>query len=391
MAATTSSGNPAKPNAHNLWAFLLLAIAVGLAWAIRGQHGHERGAAFAGAVAGLGLAAITGHERWVWAAAVGSLGFAVGGAISYGWFVGQALAGSLAAWAAVVATGALWGALGSGALGWGLSAHRRGEWLLIVGILMLGWAWMDGPLSIPLAASGWVARLWLLGALALLVVLALWRASRPVASADGRLARASWPAQGAVVRRLSAAGALGWGLGFPLGIVWLAVGPATGWSVDWWKWMEHTIGACGGLALAWQVTGWREFTTPALSPWHRWAAFGWLFIGIPSWLWANNLVYWGWERRGLPVAAVIVLGCVLIGLVAGSLLVGASAVRARRWLQRPWSQASLRGLFVGEVWIGVLTAIAKTVAQGWGVTQTVFVGCAVWVTGMAVWRRPRVS
>lgn len=352
-------------------AWLIVAVTVMLAWGIRGQHGHERGAAFVGAAAGLALAAVTGRERWVWAALWGSLGFALGGTISYGQFIGGALDGSRPAVAALIGTGLLWGALGGGALAWGYRASRPWERALLAAILVAAWACLEGPLSATLDTGGLRSRGLLLASFSVVVI--------------GLVAYYTVARRDLVIRRLALAGALGLGAGFLVGPQWLAWGPLSGWGIDWWKWMEHTIGLLGGLALAWGAFGLPPAAPPPLAPWHRWAAFGWLLIGIPMWLWANNLVYWWWERRAVSEVVVGMVGMAWLIVLAMYLTVGAARARAGRWFQHPWSPQDLRGLYLAFLWFGTATAVAKTwLPQPWGPTQTVFVGCAVVLTGLVV-------
>lgn len=359
-------------------AWLIVGLTAMLAWGIRGQHGHERGAAFVGAALGMALAAVTGAERWAWAAVWGSLGFAIGGTVSYGWLVSDTLNGSLPALLGLISVGACWGALGAGALGWGFQASRPRERIVVAGLLGLAWLGLDLPLSSMLSATGVAQRAILLAAFAGLVGLLIGYA----------VVYRRRPAIG----RLAAAGAVGWGLGFPLGSQWLAIGPSLGWPIDWWKWMEHTIGLCGGLAVAWSV--WRDpsWRPMPLSAWQRWAAVGWLLLVIPSWLWANNLRYWWVERKVMSWSGVGLLSALwVIGLVtyAGW---GALRVRAGAGFRAPWSPARLRGLCLGVIWIGTVTAIAKTwVPQPWASTQTGFVLLAAALTGLLAWpsRGPR--
>lgn len=352
-------------------AWTIVAVTVMLAWGIRGQHGHERGAAFVGAAAGLALAAVTGRERWVWAALWGSLGFALGGTISYGQFIGRALDGSWPAAAALIGTGLVWGAFGGGALGWGYQASRPWERALTAAGLVAAWVCLDGPLSATLDAGGLRSRGLLLASFSVVVV--------------GLVGYYAVVRRDLVIRRLALAGALGLGAGFLVAPQWLVWGPLSGWEMDWWKWMEHTIGLLGGLALAWGASGLPPAAPPPLARWHRWAAFGWLLIGIPMWLWANNLVYWWWERRAVSDAVVGVVGLAWLIVLAAYLTVGAARARAGRWFQHPWSPQDLQGLYLAFLWFGTATAVAKTwLPQPWGPTQTVFVGCAVVLTGLVV-------
>lgn len=353
-------------------ATLIVGLTVMLAWGIRGQHGHERGAAFVGASLGMALAAVTGAERWAWAAIWGSLGFALGGTISYGWLVSDTLGGSLPGLIGLLSVGACWGALGAGALGWGFRVSRPHERVILATLLGLAWICLDLPLAAMVSAAGVAQRALVLASFAVLVGLLL----------AYYVIRRRSPAIG----RLAAAGAIGWAIGFPLGGCWLAIGPALGWPIDWWKWMEHTIGLCGGLAVAWGALrdpAWQPFP---LSRWQRWMAFGWLYLVIPSWLWANNLRYWWMERKVMSSTGAGMLGALWILGIVAYVVLGAACVRAGIRFREPWSPARLRWLCLGVIWLGTVTAIAKTwVPQPWGSTQTVFIGMALVLTGLLVW------
>ncbi|MBN1559890.1 hypothetical protein JW998_06540, partial [candidate division KSB1 bacterium] len=73
-------------------AILFVALALGLAWAIRGHFGHEYGAAWAGAIAG--MAVIVAARRDDWASrlpvlsSLAAIGWGAGGMMSYGIIVG---------------------------------------------------------------------------------------------------------------------------------------------------------------------------------------------------------------------------------------------------------------------------------------------------------------
>ena len=342
-------------------------MALSLAWAIRGQHGHERGAAYVGAMAGLAVAAVTGSERWVWAAVWGSLGFAIGGAVSYGEFIAHMLRGSLLGLAGVLATGMFWGALGCGALACGLRRHRPPEWCAIVVILAIAWGIMDWPLSTALGHPGLRARVVLVAVLGGLCAGLLWY------YAGIRKDR--------LLRRLALAGAIGWGVGFPVASVWLVVGPRTGWALDWWKVMELMIGLSGGAWLGLAIIGAPRPPDEALTAWQRWGAVGWLVLGLPSWLWANNVHYWVVERGLMTreAGATVWLSWIILLGVYGML--GARGVRSRAWFSQPLPPESLRWLCLAFVWIGTLTAIAKTsIPVAWGPAQSMLASLALGLT-----------
>ena len=70
------------------WQFLLLtSLSLSIGWGIRGQFGHEYGAAMAGALACLAVAVLSGREDWhrraAYFAVFGAIGFAFGGSMSY--------------------------------------------------------------------------------------------------------------------------------------------------------------------------------------------------------------------------------------------------------------------------------------------------------------------
>jgi len=70
------------------WPLLLLSgLSVSIGWGIRGQFGHEYGAALAGALAGMVIALLSGREDWQQRvhnfAFFGTVGIAFGGGMSY--------------------------------------------------------------------------------------------------------------------------------------------------------------------------------------------------------------------------------------------------------------------------------------------------------------------
>lgn len=66
---------------------LLTGLSVSICWGVRGQFGHEYGAALAGAIGGMTIALLSGREDWRarihYFAFLGAVGFGFGGAMSY--------------------------------------------------------------------------------------------------------------------------------------------------------------------------------------------------------------------------------------------------------------------------------------------------------------------
>ncbi len=224
------------------------ALALGLAWALRGHFGHEQGAAWAGAVGSLALILISGRPDWqrkaLPASLLGGIGWGVGGMMSYGMVVGYGRSGDFAnvlyGLSMLAVIGGLYGFIGGGFLGLSLESEKdkKPDWpalltqmvaagLLVWGVLIYQWElWMTPPRSELWAAC--------LGAAAGLA----WYLQRN--RFHRALRTALWSAFGA-------------GLGFALGNFFQTLGTVSGWLFNWWNVMEFTLGACGGLGLAYGV------------------------------------------------------------------------------------------------------------------------------------------
>ncbi|MBI3318805.1 MAG: hypothetical protein HYZ90_06685 [Candidatus Omnitrophica bacterium] len=334
---------------------LVVALALALAWGIRGQHGHERGAAIAGAMAGLSLAAVTGGARWISAAVIGSLTFAIGGSLSYGRFVQLATQGSVEAILYLALTGFAWGGLGSLGLGLGLALPKYRPWErgAIAGGLFLVWFVIDrllwGSINSPQEMdTRKLMAVILFGSWAFLCAYGgVWRQDR-------------------TSLKLGIAGAVGFGLGFPLAAWVQGIGSASGLPIDWWKISEHLIGLCGGIALGLSIrTLEPTWTMPlAVRPLERFLAFLWLLWFLPSWIMANNLDYWILERGLVPVEfAKIIRGGMILALLSLALW-GWLEIRRGRTFVTSWMPRHLRALFKTFVWLATLIASSKTLAVG---------------------------
>lgn len=342
-----------------------MALALSLAWGLRGQHGHERGAAVAGAMAGLSLAAVTGGPQWIGGAVVGSLGFAIGGALSYGRFVNLAYQGSWEAIGSLALIGFVWGGLGSLCLGLGLALPRYKRWermavaggLLVVWYLVdrLLWGRLDGPGE--LRAREMTAVL-LLGVWVLLsAYVGVWRQDR-------------------TSLRLALAGAIGFGVGFPLAAWVQGAGAATGIRLDWWKIGEHVTGLCGGFALGLAgLTLESRWVQPmVVRPLERWLALAWLLWLLPSWIIANSIDYWVTERALLPATAGKAVWSVLGLILAGLAVWGWLEVRRGRTFVTSWMPRHLRSIFLVFLWLTTVIAASKTLVVGaWSSTPLGFV------------------
>ncbi len=351
----------------------VIALAVALAWGVRGQHGHERGSAIVGAMAGLSLAAVTGGSRWIGSAVIGSLSFAVGGSLSYGRFVQMAYQGS---WEAILSLGLIgfaWGGLGALGLGLGLALTRYRLWerVTVVGGLFVVWFLIDRLLWARLAgpqdlSTRELMALVLLGTwIFLCAYVGVWRQDR-------------------TSLKLAVAGAVGFGLAFPMAAWVQGIGNMTGIPVDWWKVAEHLIGLLGGISIGLAAMSFESaWTLPlAVRPWERWLAVVWLLWFLPAWLIANNLDYWIVERALLPsIVGTIIWGLLLLGLAFFSIW-SWQEIRRGRIFVTSWLPHQLKTLFLCFVWVTTLIACSKTLVDHlfWNPTPIGFVLLALLVT-----------
>ena len=360
-----------------------LSLATALAWGLRGQHGHERGGAVAGAMIGLAMAAVTGGPAWIGAAIVGSLGFAIGGALSCGHFMEQAFQGSWEAAGALTLIGVAWGGLGGLALGLGLALpkYRVAERIGIAGGLFLVWFSVDrllwGGISGP---EDFRTRE--LMAFILVCVWALLLAYAGILRRDN------------ASLMLGLAGAFGFGVGFPAAAWVQGAGQASGIHLDWWKTAEHLIGLCGGLSLGAAAlsleSSWR--LPRAVRPWERWSAVAWLLFLLPAWLMANNLDYWISERALLPVTAGKIVWILLFAWLLGLAVWGWYEIRQGKLFVTSWMPRQLRTLFLLFLWLTTLIACAKTLFAGiWNPTPAGFVLLAIAITWLIQSHRPKAA
>lgn len=354
-------------------------LSLTLAWGIRGQHGHERGAALAGAMVGLSLAAVTGGPRWIGAAVIGSLTFAVGGSLSYGQFIARAYAGSLQALGSLALIGFVWGGIGALGLGLGLALpkYRLWERVTIAGSLWIVWFLIDRLLWARLTGPEDLLTRQLMA----VVLFGVWG----LLSAYVGVFR-----QDRTSLRLALTTALGFSIGFVLATWIQGIGPLTMISVDWWKIAEHLIGFCGGVGLCIGFVSLEEPTWMlplSVRPWERWLAVVWLLWVLPLWILANNLDFWIIERAILPFWIGRVVWIVLFLILILFAVWGWSEIRTGRTFVTSWLPHQLRQIFLIFLWVTTLIAASKTVLYGsWTTTPLFFVLLALFIT---VFLRPR--
>ncbi|MCL5744178.1 MAG: hypothetical protein M1541_09675 [Acidobacteria bacterium] len=261
-----------KPGAGWGW-FLLAALSMSLGWRIRGQVGHEIGAAIAGALGAMAIALFSGREDWRqrvhYFGMLGALGWAFGGSISYMKVIGYGHSSDsltvLYGFAGVFLIGFLWAAMGGAgiALPAALESERLASLFPALAAVFGAWflqdvvtGWMrvvpasGGELGARVEAAGGLARFdgdWPQATVAIAAVLVLASIRRRIdlgSSLVLHLAVGWWLAfTGLVVL-------LGLRLNPPRGDNWAGcVGIVAGFLVFCWR---HRLGS---VAMAAVVTG----------------------------------------------------------------------------------------------------------------------------------------
>jgi hypothetical protein len=227
---------------------LSVALALGTAWAVRGQIGHEYGATWAAAIGILTVVAISGRQDWYdrlpVIVALGAIAWGAGGMISYGKIVGYGHAADYLnvsyGLLMLVIVGGLYGFLGGGITALALSStpDRKVDWAAVFTQMFVGgflfWGFFIFQLEwfmTPPRSELWAACM---GA-----ALALgWYIYRNGYTDALRTAFFS---------------ALGAGFGFGFGNFLQRMGHTSGISFNWWNVMEYSIGFFGGLGMAYGI------------------------------------------------------------------------------------------------------------------------------------------
>ncbi|MGC9355615.1 MAG: hypothetical protein ACP5D9_17330, partial [Mariniphaga sp.] len=277
-----------KINQSAQWlAILLVGMSLGTAWAVRGQFGHEQGAAWAGAIGALALVLVSKRNDWyrkiLSVAFVAAIGWGVTGMISYGRVVGfgrsndfpNAFYGLLM----LFVIGGLFGLLGGGLTGLCLesSEKKRVKWAQLMAEMVAGslisyglLVNQLGVLMTPPRSEAWA--LCLGGGLAM-----LWYMARNRFNASLRVTLFT---------------ALGAGFGFAFGNFLQTVGTVLQINFNMWNVMEYSIGFFGGTTMAYTVftSKWPE-TVFISKKWEIRIALLFLVAFIPLIIFRESLQY----------------------------------------------------------------------------------------------------
>lgn len=251
---------------------LPVALALGTAWAARGQIGHEYGAAWAGGIGVLALIAVSGRADWFrklpTIVALGAIGWGLTGIVSYGKVVGYGHTADYIntsySLLMLLLIGGLYGFIGGGLTGLALesSDNKKPDWAALITQMVAGgvlsWGLLINELEwfmTPPRSELWAACLGAAVALG-------WYLYR---NGYTNALRTAWFA------------ALGAGIGFALGNFLQRMGGTTGIKFNWWNVMEYSIGFCGGIGMAYGVfsgSNWPQSSKPDKMS----NKFGWLFL-----------------------------------------------------------------------------------------------------------------
>ncbi len=227
---------------------LIVAMSLATAWAIRGQFGHEQGAAWAGGIGALALVMVSQRKDWynkmMLIALASAIGWGAGGMISYGVVVGYGNANNFInafyGLSMLFVIGALFGLLGGGLVGLVLDSTPKNKvkWGRLISEMTAGGiisyfflVEQIGFKMTPPRSEAWAI---ILGAgLAM-----LWYMAREKRNSAMRVAIYA---------------ALGAGFGFGFGNFLQILGNAMEVNFNMWNVMEYSIGFFGGSGMAYGV------------------------------------------------------------------------------------------------------------------------------------------
>ena len=266
---------------------LIVGLTFGTAWAIRGQFGHEQGAAWAGGIGALALVLVSQRKDWyskiLLITLSSAVGWGAGGMISYGKVVGygrsidflNASYGLLM----LFVIGALFGLIGGGFVGLTLGSSRQKR---------INW----GSLIAEMAAGGLITYSFLIDQLEILMTPP--RSEAWAVCLGAGLAMVWHMARNKLDSPLRVAlfSALGAGFGFAFGNFLQILGNVLEISFNMWNVMEYSIGFFGGISMAYGVFT-SEWPEESLIPerWENRTAMLLTFVLIPFIVFEQSRLY----------------------------------------------------------------------------------------------------
>ena len=265
---------------------IIVGMTLGTTWAIRGQFGHEQGAAWAGAIGAIAIILIAKREDWYSklfkATLAAAIGWGLGGMMSYGRIVGYGRGDDFVnvyyGLLMLFVIGGLYGFIGGGLFGLTLSDNKNNQvkWsMLLTGMtasgiiayffLIMQWEWFMTP---PRDES-WAACL---GA----AFFMLWFITQYKNNS---------------ALRVAVFAGLGGGFGFAFGNFLQVLGNVMEIPFNFWNVMEYSLGFFGGLGMAYGTfTSQWENTEPTQKRSSNFVPLLLVVLFIPFIVWDQSFV-----------------------------------------------------------------------------------------------------
>ncbi|MHA8050829.1 hypothetical protein V7S79_06910 [Aquirufa sp. ROCK-SH2] len=267
----------------NIKAILLVAMSLATAWAVRGQFGHEHGAAWAGSIGSISILLLANRKDWTAKAfriiLAGALGWGIGGVMSYGLVVGYGRGTDFVnvyyGLACLFIIGGLYGFIGGGLFGLALNDSKKNPipWStllveMVVGALLFYFFIIVQFefLMTPPRDESWAGVLGLATALTwFLFRTQQWKALRVALFAG-----------------------LGGGFGFAFGNFLQVLGTVSEIKFNFWNVMEYSLGFFGGIGMAYGTftSKWEDSSEEDIP--NQWPAILLLTLIIPFIMWQQN-------------------------------------------------------------------------------------------------------
>ncbi|MEO9894242.1 hypothetical protein [Aurantibacter sp.] len=267
---------------------IIVGMALATAWAIRGQFGHEQGAAWAGAIGALALVLVSNRKDWYAKmpilALVSAIGWGAGGMISYGVVVGYGRADNFInvfyGFSMLFVIGALFGVLGGGLVGLVIDSTKSNKvsWGALVSEMVAGglltYFFLIEQIGFKMTPPRSEAWAFIFGA-GLAMLLHMARTNRNSAI------------------RVAIFSALGGGFGFGFGNFLHVTGNVFEIPFNMWNVMEYSIGFFGGTGMAYGVfsSKWPVDEDAKPKNWVNRVALFVLLVFIPLIVYRESLAY----------------------------------------------------------------------------------------------------
>ncbi|MBD3628360.1 hypothetical protein [Cyclobacterium sp.] len=230
---------------NTMLSMVIVGMALGTAWAIRGQFGHEQGAAWAGGIGSLCIIVLSRNKSWynkaMKAAFAGAVGWGLGGMMSYGAVVGYGRGVDFVnvyyGLSMLFVIGGLYGLIGGGLFGLVLADHpdKKVKWHQVI---------------IEMTTGGVIFYYFIIEQLGIAM-------TPPRSEAWGVCAGIGIAMMYYLARnkqysamRVAVFAGLGGGFGFAFGNFLQVLGNVAQVPFNMWNVMEYSLGFFGGLGMA---------------------------------------------------------------------------------------------------------------------------------------------